>query len=209
MTTPDLARVFLAASALWVVAAFAVPLVRLGRPLRDYSTPAGSGLSGVIYNLTSALAPTRKESVRKHPLIFCLGLVLHAGVLAAFVGVVILLSNGPAPAYLAAIRPLLLAALFAGVFLLFRRVCSRSLRSLSTVDDYVAIVAVCGFLLAAAVSPHSRAAQTLFAVYSGLLLLYMPLGKLRHAVLFFAVRAEYGWRLGRRGVYPPSRSAKV
>jgi hypothetical protein len=206
---PDPARIFLAGCTLWAIAGFALLLVRSWRFGQDYSVPAGSGLAGAMHNLASALVPTRKESVRRHPLAFCLGLLLHAGVLSALVGVTIVLGGGAAAAYLTAVRPLLVAGVVAGVVLLFRRCFSRELRRLSVPDDYVAIVAVCGFLLTAAVFTHGHAARTLFAVYSGLLLLYMPLGKLRHAVLFFVVRAEYGWRLGRRGVYPAARSAKV
>ena len=41
-------------------------------------------------------------------------------------------------------------------------------------------------------------------IYTGLLLVYLPLGKLRHAVFFFVARGDYGRRLGFRGVYPPA-----
>jgi hypothetical protein len=45
-----------------------------------------------------------------------------------------------------------------------------------------------------------------FLIYAGVLFLYFPLGKLRHAVFFFVARADYGRRLGYRGVYPPART---
>jgi hypothetical protein len=41
--------------------------------------------------------------------------------------------------------------------------------------------------------------------FGALLFLYIPFGKLRHMVYFFVVRADYGFRLGYRGVYPPEK----
>ena len=48
------------------------------------------------------------------------------------------------------------------------------------------------------------ASGALLLGYAALIFLYLPLGKLRHAVFFFVARGDYGWRLGHRGVYPPA-----
>jgi hypothetical protein len=39
-----------------------------------------------------------------------------------------------------------------------------------------------------------------------LLLVYAPLGKIRHCLFFFSTRSQLGAFFGRRGTYPPGGS---
>jgi hypothetical protein len=99
---------------------------------------------------------------------------------------------------------ILAPALVAGVILAVRRLTSPLLRALSSPDDHLAIGATCALLaltLGVGLTGHGRAVLLAFGT---LFFLYLPLGKLRHAALFFVARGEYGWRLGYRGVYPPA-----
>ena len=75
---------------------------------------------------------------------------------------------------------------------------------MSTAEDYVAILATCVLLALASLDSAGAEARLAFLIYAGLLFAYLPVGKLRHAVFFFVARADYGGRLGYRGVYPPS-----
>jgi hypothetical protein len=59
--------------------------------------------------------------------------------------------------------------------------------------------------LALAASLDLRAAAPFMAL-SVILLLYIPLGKLRHCIFFFRSRIGYGRLLGRRGVLPPGKA---
>jgi hypothetical protein len=88
-----------------------------------------------------------------------------------------------------------------GVGLLVQRMFSPTLRAMSAPDDYLAIVASCGLLALVSIGPGH---ETALMLYTSLLLIYLPLGKLRHVVFFFVARADYGRRLGHRGVYPPA-----
>jgi len=47
--------------------------------------------------------------------------------------------------------------------------------------------------------------QSVYYVTAALLLLYIPVGKLRHLVYFFAARYQLGYFYGWRGSWPPSK----
>jgi hypothetical protein len=161
----------------------------------------------VIYLFTAANHPLRKESIRGHPMEFALGVVLHVGALAALA---VLLTAALRPAAGAALLARLpagfLAALAAGLALLARRALSADLRAMSTPDDYLAAGATCGLLAAAAAAGLAPGLLAPALFYTALLLIYLPLGKLRHALFFFLARTDHGRRLGRRGVLPPAAS---
>ena len=176
-------------------------LLARGGGRREFTWAAGRPLRGVLYNFTVALLPSHKESARLHPAEFIAGVLLHVGVLAALAEILVL----PVSADFALIGLRVLAGLgaVAALVLLVRRVRSPLLRALSSPDDYVAVLATGGLLVLAAFP--ALASGALLRAYATLLFVYLPLGKLRHAVFFFVARADYGWRLGYRGVYPPAR----
>jgi hypothetical protein len=200
------AKIALLVSLLWAVVALAVQMIRSwGGGRRDHSERAGSIGRGVVYNFTVAMMPAHKESVRHHPVKFAIGMLMHAGVIVAIIDVVLLLVAPDAGrALLAWARPLYAAGLVAGVILLARRGIDRNLRAMSVPDDYLSNVMTCGLLAFAALTPAEAGANTALIVYATALFVYLPLGKLRHVVFFFLARADYGRRLGHRGVYPPA-----
>ena len=202
-------KIFVALSLVWAVIALTVQvLTAWGGGRRDYSKPAGSPARGLLYGFTGAMLPAHKETVRLHPAKFAVGLVLHVGVIVTLSGAVLLLI---APVIggrlLAVVWPLLLVSLIAGLYLFVHRLRSPVLRTLSVPDDYLATLATCGWLALACVAAVGERGLLAFLVYTGVLLVYLPLGKLRHAVFFFVARGEYARRLGHRGVYPPSAAS--
>jgi hypothetical protein len=46
----------------------------------------------------------------------------------------------------------------------------------------------------------------LYFIAISLLFLYFPLGKLKHAIYFFAARYQLGFFYGWRGVWPPQNN---
>jgi len=194
----------------WAVGALAVQvLVTRAGSGRDFSRPAGSPRRGLLYNFTVALLPGHKETARLHPLEFVLGILLHVGSLSSILGG-ILLVVWPVAGYgaLTLARPLAVVTLLAGLWLLVRRIAWKTLRAISVPDDYLALLATIGLLAWTGAAPIGPRNEVGFLLYFGLVLLYFPLGKLRHAVFFFVARADYGRRLGYRGVYPPARAGK-
>ena len=70
------------ASVIWAILLLTVQLLSAwggGRP--DHSAPAGRRSSGILYNFTTAMLPSHKESARRHPAEFLIGALLHFGVL--------------------------------------------------------------------------------------------------------------------------------
>ena len=201
----DMVRILAGAAAVWAAAAMLAQAaaVRKGAK-REYSTATGSPWRGVLYSFTGAMLPWRKETVSLHRFEFLIGILMHAGIvwaLAALAALIVRPQTG-----LALLRPglaVFLLSFAAALFLLVRRAHSSLLRSFSAPDDYVAVVATALFLLAAALGAVRPASVDLFLAAGFPLLLYVPLGKLRHAVFFFLARGAYGMKLGHRGVYPP------
>lgn len=193
------------AAAIFCVAAFAVRLrnfSRLARP-GDRSTPRGSANAGVVYALTLGMMPWAKESTRRHALAYLRGVGFH---LTVFISLGVLLVS-PWLGHVPAIIRFGLAALTGfGAVLAFlgflARFIEKSLKALSTPDDYFAILLVSLFLAASALALVNLALLPLFYLASALLLVYMPLGKIRHCIYFAFSRLFFGRFFGRRGVYP-------
>lgn len=203
---PNVAVAFVTLTAVWCVAALTAQVwAARGGGRRDYSRPQGKPARGVLYNFTYAMLPWNKETARQHPGKLAVGVLLHVGVFWTLASVALLvLATDTGRSALAWGRPALAAGFLAGVCLLLRRSASPELRAMSAPDDYLAAGATCGLLAVALAASMAGSLEIVLLWYTGALLAYLPLGKLRHAVFFFVARADYGRRLGYRGVYPPA-----
>ncbi len=98
--------------------------------------------------------------------------------------------------------------LIAGLGLLIKRMVTPSLSAISVPDDFIANLLV-NLILASGIAFLINVSWLpLFYLISILLLVYIPIGKIRHCALFFVTRLIFGRYFGRRGVYPAA-SAKV
>ena len=151
------------------------------------------------------MLPRHKESVRNHPFKFAVGMIMHLGVIAALAGALMMVVEPAAGvAGMTRLRPLFISGLAAAAYLFVRRCLSRDLKAMSTPDDFLAALSTFGLLAVMVLVDAGPRGPVVALLYTALLLVYVPLGKLRHAVFFFAARADYGGRLGWRGVYPPA-----
>ena len=185
-----------------------VKIVRLGAP-KDKSEPSGSVKEGVIYSNTRAMMPTEKESAYLHLPSYAVGILFHIGIFCCLLFFVLSffpffnrwLSSGGM--WLLAI-PAAIGAV-CGILLFFRRLVSNDLKVLSMPDDFISTCLVAFFQLMTTLYllfPATKAVTILYYISSILLLLYMPLGKLRHVVYFFAARYHLGFFYGWRNVWP-------
>jgi hypothetical protein len=195
-----------ALAAVWALVALGVEVASSGAFGRRvlFARPGGDWRKGVIYAFGAGMLPGAKESVQRHMPTYLAGIAYHGGLAASF-GVLAasLALPGLPGSVMAVLRVVAGAGALAGAALLAKRALTRHLRALSCPDDYAANLLSTAFAALAALTPGIPALRPVFLVEATLLLLYLPLGKIRHCVFFFATRMQLGAFFGRRGVLPP------
>ena len=187
-----------------------VKIVRLGAP-KDKSEPSGSVKEGVIYANTRAMMPTEKESAYLHIPSYAVGMLFHIGLFCSLLFFVLsffpFFNNWIGVScwrWVLAIPPAI--GTVCGLILFFRRLVSKDLKVLSMPDDFISTGLVTLFLLMTtfylSMSTCCGSITILYYISSILLLLYLPLGKLRHVVYYFAARYHLGFFYGWRNVWP-------
>lgn len=187
-----------------------VKIVRLGAP-KDKSEPSGSVKEGVIYANTRAMMPTEKESAYLHLPSYAVGMLFHIGLFCCLLFFVLsffpFFNNWIGAScwhWVLAIPPAL--GTVCGLILIFKRLVSKDLKELSMPDDFISTGLVTLFQLMTTLylclSTCCGYIATLYYISSILLFLYMPLGKLRHVVYYFAARYHLGFFYGWRNVWP-------
>ena len=187
-----------------------VKIVRLGAP-KDKSEPSGSVKEGVVYANTRAMMPTEKESAYLHIPSYDVGMLFHIGLFCSLLFFVLsffpFFNNWIEVScwrWVLAIPPAI--GTVCGLILFFRRLLSKDLKVLSMPDDFISCGLVTLFLLMTtfylSLSTCCGSITILYYISSILLLLYLPLGKLRHVVYYFAARYHLGFFYGWRNVWP-------
>jgi hypothetical protein len=192
------AAVYLALSIVFII----LKLVRLGIS-KDYSAATGNAKAGVLYSLTSAMSPRKKESAFLHKPTYVAGIVFHIGTFLAIILYVLSWSEIEFSVYLQLVFVLLLfGAMCCGISVLIKRITTPVLRKLSNPDDYFANIIVTLFQLVTIVKFSFPGMDAFYFVIAALLMFYFPAGKLRHALYFFSARYHLGNFFGRRAVWP-------
>ncbi|HLC34535.1 MAG TPA: hypothetical protein VJJ70_06000 [Anaerolineales bacterium] len=178
---------------------------------RDLAPARGSGMAGVAYAFTAGMMPWAKESTRLHWAAYIRGIGFHVGIFAGLP----LLAASPWWGLLPHVGRLGLGTMLGlgavlGAVGIVMRLREPILRALSTADDYAAIVLVSLFLALEAAALASAAWMPAMYLGAGILLAYIPLGKIRHCLYFFFARAFFGQFVGRRAViHPPASGASL
>jgi hypothetical protein len=182
-----------------------IRLVLLGKPV-DYSSPAGKIAPSIKYSFTGAMNPLKKETAYLHLPTYLAGIFYHLGTFLSIALFFLIFANVSFPYILSFLIALFLLISFAcGTGILIKRMVVKGLRDLSAPDDYISNLLVTFFQL---VTGYVFVWHQLYPVYfflSSLLLLYFPLGKLKHAIYFFAARYHLGFFYGRRGTWPQKK----
>ncbi len=185
------------------VGAFSLRWAQMTRlPLaQDKSTPKGADGRGLLYAFTLGMAPWAKESTRLHTVAYLRGIAFHIGV---FAGLAALLASPwfdliPTPirlvfAVLTGAGSVMGAA--GGVL----RMLEGHLRAISTADDHAAVWLVTLFLTAMTLALWSNAFSPAMYLIAAVMLVYAPLGKIRHCIYFYFGRLFFGLHIGRRGI---------
>jgi hypothetical protein len=169
-----------------------------------FSKPSGDPAQGVLYAFTKGMAPWAKESVRMNLPSYMAGVAFHAGVFTAFGLLLAAIIGLTLPAFLVLMaRVLTLGGAIGGFSLLGKRILKPQLRGLSCPDDFVSNLLSSLFVALAFAHTFSPSLERLWMGEAVLLLLYAPLGKIRHCLFFFTTRYHLGAFFGRRGTFPP------
>jgi hypothetical protein len=178
-------------------------LLEYGKP-PDLSKPLGEIKPAVRYALTRAMDPRKKESAYLHLPTYTAGIVYHIGSFISMAVFILIwlrfVQFGPSRFFLSAF--LFISAL-CGAGILIKRIVKKELRNLSNPDDYISNILVTCVHAITAVTLIRFSLFPVYFVTAGILLFYIPLGKIRHTVYFFAARYQLGVFYGRRGVWPP------
>jgi len=201
-------------------------LIKLGVP-KDLSEKSGDVRAGIIYANIGAMAPMQKESAYKHLPTYTAGILFHIGSFIALFCFLLLIFDAVWGFFFQCtllslfIAGCLLISSFCGIGLIVKRLISKKLRPISNMDDYISTGLVTLFHLLSALlfiafafhewfhpyfssKVHEGIICTYFLVAT-LVFLYLPLGKLRHVVFYFAARYHLGFFYGRRGTWPPKK----
>ena len=174
----------------------------ISRPFKaDLSRPQGSVRRGILFAFTLGMAPWEKESTRLHWIAYLRGIFFHVGIFTAFA--ILFLSlwgislSGLFLWLVVAITGL--GALF-GLAGIVTRIMGENERALSLPDDYASIFIVSLFNALGCIAAIWPAALPIFYIVSAIMLVYIPVSKIRHCVYFFYSKFFFGMSFGRRGV---------
>ena len=178
-------------------------IIRLGNP-PEYARRAGHIGKAVRYAFTGAMSPAVKESAYLHLPTYIAGIIYHIGTFLAIILFFLALFNIWIQEWMMWIPvTILIASGVCGISILIKRMSKHELRALSNPDDYISNILVTAFQLITAMAMINATYIPAYFIIVSILLLYFPLGKLKHAVYFFAARYHLGYFYGWRGVWPP------
>lgn len=180
-----------------------IRLIRLGNPV-DYSDRLGSPASAMTYAFAGSMSPSKKESAFLHLPTYTAGIFYHLGTfLSIFIFLAFLLSFTFEGWLVWAFSICLAISGISGFGIFVKRIVKSQMRSLSNPDDYLSNLLVTMFHFFTVMAVLNPASLPVYFVAASLLLLYVPVGKLKHTLYFFAARYHLGFFYGWRGVWPP------
>jgi len=184
-------------------------LVRLGLP-KDYSRKTGNLKSAVTYSFTGAMNPLKKESAYLHLPTYTAGILYHTG---TFISIVLFFLFFFDIKLSFALRLILICVLIvsgiSGIGIFIKRTITKKLRLLSNPDDYISNLIVTVFQIFTLIALFQESFIPYYFICAALLFLYLPLGKLKHSLYFFAARYHLGFYYGWRRVWPVKSNKQI
>lgn len=177
-------------------------LIRLGSP-KDYSRKKGNLKSAIYYSFTGAMNPVQKESAYLHLPTYTAGIVYHTGTFISIVLYFLFLFNiGFTYSLQSVLIYILIASSISGLGIFIKRIALKKLRYLSNPDDYISNLLVTMFQIFTFLAIMIDNFTPYYFIFTALFFLYLPLGKLKHSLYFFAARYHLGFFFGWRGIWP-------
>ena len=171
-----------------------------------YSQKQGDSKKGIVYAMGKGMMPWEKESAAKHLPTYTAGMLYHTGIFAAFFHVLLLSLSIPLPLWaIHGLQVFMAAGSICGTGLLFKRLLKPHMKSISCPDDFISNLLVDGLILLALFQTFAAAILPILFIWTIIVLLYIPIGKIRHCFFFFYSRILFGSYFGRRGVFPQNQ----
>lgn len=187
---------------------------------RERQAPTGSlGSSkrkGILYSWLNIGMPWAMESTRTKALLYGQFVVFHLGVVAA-IGLSFIIPYAPDwlqfRAVVLGLQLTIGAAFLVGLARLYRRIADRTMRAISSPDDYFSLALLTTWFLFAFLAAPNRSEQgeTVLLTYflmTAFFLLYVPFSKISHYLYYPFTRYYLGKTLGYRGVFPLYRGPR-
>lgn len=183
-----------------------IRLIKLGKP-KDFSTPLGKPSSAIPYSFIGAMSPTKKESAFLYLPTYTAGIFYHIGTFLSIFIFLIMLFQIQITGWLAwGIFGFLIVSGLSGLGILIKRMSKKQMRTLSNPDDYISNFLVTVFQFVTALVMIYPVQIPIYFITASILLLYIPLSKLKHTIYFFAARYHLGYFFGWRNVWPPKQT---
>lgn len=178
--------------------------VMLASKIKQNSRQLGNPFPAIVYSFTGAMSPVKKETAFLHLPTYTAGILFHSGTFVSFLLLGFLFFGVPLR-YSTIFSGFLAVTSISGFSILIKRIWLKKMRTLSNPDDYISNILVSLFHALVALTLIRGNLQPCLFIYCTFLLLYIPLGKLRHTVFFFTSRFHLGIFYGWRGVWPAKR----
>lgn len=177
-------------------------LIRLGSP-KDYSVQRGNLKSAIAYSYVGAMNPLKKESAYLHLPTYTAGILYHIGTFISITVFFLFLFHFSFTYSLQwVLICILIVSSVSGLGIFLKRISQKKLRFLSNPDDYISNLLVTAFQIFTLAVFFKEAFIPYYFICAGLLFIYVPLGKLKHSLYFFAARYHLGLFYGWRGIWP-------
>ena len=172
----------------------------------DHAEPKGKIQPAIIYSFTKAMSPAKKETAFLHLPTYAAGLAYHLGTFLSLFMLILIFFDINFPDWvLYAVVTILFISGLSGLSIFIKRIIVLKVRHLSNIDDYISNLLVTLFHILIAFTLLMSNLEPVLFIYATILFLYIPIGKLRHTVYFFAARVHLAVFYGRRGVWPINR----
>ena len=177
--------------------------LKLGLP-KDYSKPKGKLKSAIVYSFYGAMNPRKKETAFLHLPTYTAGIIYHIGTFTAILLFFLFLANVDLPKLLRHFLVFIFAiSILCGFGILLKRIILKILRSISVADDYISNLLVTLFQFFSLLMLVCNSVDVYYYICVTILLLYIPIGKLKHSLYFFSARIQLGYFYGWRGIWNP------
>jgi nitrate reductase gamma subunit len=190
------------------------------KPGRDRQAPTGprppAMRRGILYSWLNVATPWAMESTRTHVSLYVQFVVFHLGVVAA-IALSFIIPYAPhwleARWLVATLQLTIGAAFLVSLARFYRRLAQKTMRAISTPDDYFSLSLLgVWFLFAVWAAPNradsGEAVLLIYFVLTAFFLLYVPFSKISHYLYYPFTRFYLGRTMAHRGVYPMQRGPR-